>query len=288
MLGSYTPPASAAGNLNADAPARDTDAAVERPYSGLQNGISAAEPGAWNEATVRPFVSSTPQPDTFDRFFHNEIEPVPPSASSYSEGFRSTGLVSPPPSDPSTSMLPEPTGYLEKPNGSIGAGSNTGPASQKATHLFSLPTPISEPVVSSAGPSAFTRVINSSAQRADEEKPVSTAPAASNPPPQPALASAAAPFAAPQWPAGTLPSPQMYPLPYPPQPAAPMPQIPAASWPQAPAPPAVAPPPVTQPQMQPGEQLPQPGWIAYMPLIVGLNVLLLLTAILILVFALAK
>jgi hypothetical protein len=45
-------------------------------------------------------------------------------------------------------------------------------------------------------------------------------------------------------------------------------------------------PPIQPGQAQPGEQTPQPGWIAYMPLIIGLNVLLFLTAIFVLIFAL--
>jgi hypothetical protein len=67
-----------------------------------------------------------------------------------------------------------------------------------------------------------------------------------------------------------------------------MPAVSPVSWPQAPAPQAVAAPSAPQPQVQSGEQTPQSGWIAYMPLIIGLNVLLLLTAIFILIFALSK
>jgi hypothetical protein len=67
-----------------------------------------------------------------------------------------------------------------------------------------------------------------------------------------------------------------------------MPAVPPVPWPpQAPAPPVVAAPSAPQPQVQSGNPSPQSGWIAYMPLIIGLNVLLFLTAIFILIFALS-
>ena len=294
-FGSYPPSPSAPVNLNADAPSRQSGAVAERAHPDRQAGMPPVHPESWQDATVRPLDQFNRQPDSFSRFFHNETEFGQPSASGFSQTLGSPGLGSSPASDPLAAASPKSASeYLVRPNDGI----ETGPPfvephpvrdSQKATHLFSQPRPIAEPAAPLAGPSPYTRVINSSAQRADEEKAGFGVPPAGNAsPPVPAPVSIPAPFAAPQWPPASAPGPQVYPLPYLQQPPAPMPAVSPVSWPQAPAPPAVAAPSAPQPQVQYGEQTPQSGWIAYMPLIIGLNVLLLLTAIFILIFALSK
>src|SRR5262249_51825115 len=127
----------------------------------------------------------------------------------------------------------------------------------QATHLFSsLNKPVADPVLPLQGPSDYTRVIDSSAQRgADEEKAKLSTPLASAAPLQ--VPSALVPVPAPQW-----PNRELYHSP------------PQASIPSA----AAGSVPVPQQPVQPGEQKPQPAWMAYMPLIIGLNVLLFLTA----------
>lgn len=292
---SYSPSPAAPGNLNADAPPMDPAAGAEQAHPGMQSGIPPAHPGTWNDASVHSLDQPNRQPGSFTSFFHNEVGFAQPSTSGFNQSLGSPSLISPPAADPFASVSPHSTSeYLEKANDAFGTGPAFAEAhpvrdSQKATHLFSQPRPIAEPAMPLAGPSPFTRVINSSAQRADEEKTGSSAPPASNAPPQAAApAGAPAPFAAPQWPVASVPNPQMYASPYLQQPPIPMAAAPPVPWPQAPAPPAVAAPSVPQPPPQSGGPTPQPAWVAYTPLIIGASVLLFLTSIFILIFALAK
>jgi hypothetical protein len=295
-FGSYPPSPSAPVNLNADAPSIQPSDAAERAHPDLQAGMPPVHPESWNDATVRPLDQFNRRPSNFTSFFHNETEFSQPTASGFSPTLGSPVPSSSPAGDPLAPIsLKSATEYLARPNDGIEAG----PAfvdphpvrdSQKATHLFSQPKPIADPTAPLRGPSPFTRVINSSAQRADEEKAGFSVPPAGNasPSPAPAPVSAPTPLAAPQWPPAGASAPPVHPLPHFQQPPAPMPAVPPVPWPpQAPAPPVVAAPSAPQPQVQSGDPPPQSGWVAYMPLIIGLNVLLFLTAIFILIFALS-
>lgn len=287
-IDSYAP-ASARGNLNnvnEDALPIETGATTEQAHLDVLDGM-AAQPGAWNDAAISP-TNSLMQSETFERLFHNEntMKPAQASTSDFRQPFSGAGFL-PLASDRITSGPNSANEFAEMPNDSLGTGPiplaepHPRQDSQKATHLFSsLTTPLAGPVVPLQGPSPYTRVIDSSAQRAaDQEKANLSAPPASVAPPQaPAPASAPVPVVAPQW-----PNPQLYHLPYPPQASIPQqaisPQPSIASH-------AAGVLPAAQPPIQAAEQTPQPGWIAYMPLIIGLNVLLFLTAIFVLIFAL--
>jgi len=233
-----------------------------------------------------------PQSGTFDALFRDETTPKPPQAStpSFSQSFSGAGFLPLAASDQATSSPNIVNEFPEMPYDSVGAGpiafAEPHPRQdpQKATHLFSSDEakPLAEPLVPLQGPSAYTRVIDSSAQRAaDQQRANLSAPPASVAPPQaPAPASASVPVVAPQW-----PNPQMYQLPYPPQPPISQQAIPLQQSIPSPAA-GVLPAPQLPIRTAEQTQTPQPGWIAYLPLIIGLNALLFLTAIFVLIFAL--
>ena len=261
--GSYPPLSSARDSLNEDAPPIDTVIPTERTH---------VESGVWNDATSSPPNSAILRPDRFDGFFRNEnlTEPARASTPGFGQGFSGADFLSFATGDQVTAGFNSAGERPEIPNDSLG----TEPIAllkphptedQQATHLFSsLNKPAADPVLPLQGPSDYTRVIDSSAQRtADEEKANLSTPRASVAPLQ--VPSAPVPVPAPQW-----PNQELYH--YPPQ--ASIPSVAAGVVPVPPQP------------VQPAEPKPQPAWMAYMPLIIGLNVLLFLAAILILVIAL--
>jgi hypothetical protein len=280
---SYPPPP-ARGNLNDDALPVDTDSATRPAHLNVHDALPPSPSAAWNDAAISPSNSAIPQPGTFEGLFHreNSIEPVQSSTSGFGQDFGSAGLLSLGGSD---RVIRSANDGAELPSESLGAGPIGLPEphsrqdGQKATHLFSLGK-AAEPAVPLQGPSAYTRVINSSAQRAaDEEKAGVSKLPPNAPSPAPAPVLPPVPVVAPQW-----PNPQMYPLPYSP-PATPQASMPLhASMPSLPA--GVLPAPQPPGPIQAATQTPQPTWITYMPLIIGLNVLLFLTAIFVLIFAL--
>lgn len=278
LLASSLPPSSASNLLNEDAPLADTDAATGQAAVGAHNDVPSSHIEAWSASTVRPLRQ---QQDTFSGFFHHEDQNdlAPASASGLGPTFGSPGFSPLAPDDRPAAVFPVSGNESLERIDNVGPGPivlpdpHPGNERQKATRLFSPTKPIAEPVAPLHGPSAYTRVIDSSAHRVDEQQAAFIPPAAGNPPPQaPTPAIAPVPFAVPQW-----PNPQMYPLPSPPQAAVALPAAPSAG--------AM---PVPQSQVRPAEQTPQPGWMAYMPLIIGLNVLLFLTAIFVLIFALSS
>lgn len=293
------------GTLNPDAPAREAGATEERAHPGLQNGIPSSDPGTLtdlfaqrNQVSLKPL---NPQSDTFSRFFSSDaltVEPTQSSPFDFTQVSKNAGSVPSLGADASTHVLPGIDAQdEEKRKGELATGSpafgdsTRGTDQQKATRLFSLQKSTADRGIPSGGPSAFTRVIDSSALRAAEEKPDSIAPFGNNPPQQPPpAASAVAPAIAPQWPVASVPVPPIHPSAYLPQQPMPMQMSmpPVASWPQVPSVPAVTPPPVQQPQIQSAEHAQQATWITYLPLIIGLNVLFLLAVVLILFFALSR
>lgn len=307
-IASYPPPAStpgelthAFGTLNADAPPRELSAAAEHAQPGVQNGILSSDAGTLtdlfahrNQVSLKPL---NPQSDTFTRFFGDDalrIEPAQPSTSGFTHNPRNAGAVPSLGTDMSTRVLPRIDAQAEeRPRDELGTDSaafgdsTQGNDPQKATRLFSLHESSTDRGAQFGVPSAFTRVIDSSALRSAEEKPDSIASLGGNPPQQPPPAiSAPAPAMVPQWPVGSMPAPPIHPSAYLPQQQMPMPPI--ASWPQVPSVQAVAPSPVQQPQIQSVEPTPQANWIKYLPLIIGLNLLFFLAVVLILIFALNR
>ena len=280
LLASSSTPSSASNLLNEDAPFANTDAAAGQAALGAHNEVPSSHIEAWSASTVRPLRQ---RQDTFSGFFHhedqNDLAPASASGLSPTPTFGSPGFVPLTPDDRPAAVFPVSGNESLERFDNVGTGPmvlpdpHPGSDRQKATRLFSPTKPIAEPIAPLHGPSAYTRVIDSSVHRVDEQQAAFIPPATGNPPPQaPTPAMAPVPFAAPQW-----PNPHMYPLLSPPQAAVALPA----------APPAGAMP-VLQPQVRPAEQTPQPGWMAYMPLIIGLNVLLFLTAIFVLIFALSS
>jgi hypothetical protein len=250
-----------------------------------------------NQVSVHP---AKPETDTFNRFFNPEAIGAERSQSptpEFPQFSPKPAFVPPPAADPLAqrgTFPPLNSHDAERPRNEMGTGSAvfadpTQRHDPKATRLFSFDQPTVDPGVPAGGPSAFTRIINSSAQRSATERVESPVPAVNNPLPQtPPAASVPVPVFAPQWSAPSVPAPQLYPPAIPQQPPMPMPAVAPVQWPQPPALPAVALPSAQPPQIPPAEQPPQPAWMAYLPLIIGLNVLLFLTAIIILIVAMSR
>lgn len=264
--------------LNADAPPRD-----------LNEGGTLSD--LFGQVPLKPI---NPQSDTFSRLFNNQFETQP--APVPAPDFPVSGRVNRPAPSNAEQLPPEFPGArqnnvnLDDADGGS-AAFGTSPQSgkeQKATKLFSPESATDQ--LTMGGPSAFTRVIDSSALRSATENAEGHSAAANNSPPAtPALAS---PPAMPSWPVANMPSSPIYPPVYvPQQPVSvqmPMPAVAPVAWPQTPSFPAVNTSSLPQPQLQASQPTMEQRWIAYLPLIIGLNVLLFLTSIFILIFALTS
>lgn len=292
--------------------------AQEQPQAALQTGIPISEPGTLTDLFTAPSqVPPRPlhsQPGTFTALFQSDkpnSEPAP--APEFRQLLSSASPLSSPGLDASGGILPGISRQeKERPREDAGAGgmpfAEPNRAYDPATRIFSSPKPAIGQAPASGGPSAFTRVIASSALRAAEEK-ADSAVGNSALPPAVSMASIPVPASAPQSPGGNMPAqppppvqmamapvaqvawPQVPQLPsgqmQPPLPGQmPTPPVPQVAWPLAPQlPSAQAPQP---PQMQPEVQTPQQKWITYLPLIIGLNLLFFLAVILILIFGLTR
>jgi hypothetical protein len=152
---------------------------------------------------------------------------------------------------------------------------NPAPAAGQSPPLNTGKYPMGEV---SMGPSEFTRVINSSELRAAGQQSLAAGASAGGLAPAP-------PAAAPQ------PAMPQYPFPPAPHyqipPQAPLPQYPP---PQMPVPQAYFPPApqVTPPASQAPQAAAQSKWIAYLPVIIVINVLFMLAVLLVLFIALRK
>jgi len=275
------------GSLNADLPPRGLN--EDHPLA--EHGVHEPDAGTLSDLFSQvPLKPINPQSDTFSRLFNNQFEsqqaPLP------STEFPVTGSVGRPAPANTQHLSPEfPAAQqkdvnLEESNsGSVPFG--TSPQNvrgQKATRLFS-PQSATDPLVSMSGPSAFTRVIDASAQRSAAEGTEHNHAAQNNPPP--ATPASASPPVMPSWPVASVPSP-IYPPVYVPQQSVsvPMPSVSPVGWSQTPSFPTVSS--SSLPQLQTSPTTTEQRWIAYLPLIIGLNILLFLTSILILIFALSR
>lgn len=288
--------------VNVDAPPTETKRPEEREHPVVQSTMLPPSPGTLTElfAQQNQVSPPKPEPDAFNKFFHPDAagpERTQSPASDFTPTFRGSGLSGLPSADLSARSMPLDSQVAERPqldSPPMFADSNSRPNPEKATRIFSQPKPVVDQPLPASGPSAFTRIIASSVQRSAEE---SATPSSSNQAPQapaPALPAPVAPVLAPQWSMGNASVPQIHPPAYPQQPPMPMqmpmPAVAPPAWPQPPTPPAMpsmAPPSMQPPQM-PSEQPPQSALIAYLPLIVGGCVLLFLTSLIILIFALTR
>jgi len=297
------------GSLNRDAPPKDLPSGDQGwAYGDQHNERGQFGPGSLTEPPApfsQPAKPPGVLPDTFTRVFNFqglEGEPVPPVPPRQEVG-DVFGTVSPSVVLPTPDQaqlqghLPLPPSrvepFQEQPRAEVqGADAELGGLQrqdpQEATRLFRLEKPTTGLQPPLGGPSAFTRVINSSALRSAEQNEPAY-PGAADTPAQAATPPQLSP--APVWPIAAFPPPQAPPAYIAPQPA-PMPvqmsppPMPSLAWPQPPSFPAAAVPSVPQPQVPPLQQTSEQKWITYLPLIIALNVLFFVAVLLILLFAL--
>ena len=289
------------GTLNADA--LPTEAPLKDEPALFAPGAFTQLFGPKDQPVERPANSS--QPDTFARMFNpeaSEVQAGPANAPRFGDGY-GTGLPAPPLPAPNVSHAEEPFAASpqrvepeypnQRPFNELPpdfAPSNP-PANdlQKATRLFRSDRPTLDGQSAFSGPSAYTRVINSSAQRSAQEN-AEPNPAVANKP-APAIVQAPAPVV-PSWPMGSIQAPSVQPAAYlPPQPVQmqmQMPPMTPPAWPQGSSLPAVSQSLAPQPHLPPSEQTIEQKWIAYMPLIIALNVLFFIAALFILIVAVSR
>lgn len=260
---------------------------AEQPSSGDPNAVAVAYPGTLpefiatqNQAPLKPV---DPKSDTYSRVFGNQTlncDQAPPFTSEAAEPDKNfvDHATSPVRSTPLSTVDPVNPIDLAQPGAAGFEVSNQDNRGDKATRLFSSQSAVT-PLGQHGSPSAFTHVINSSDLRSAQENRepgLRNNPASASSSPTPP-AQVVAP-----WPAASIPPSPIYS----PQHSIPVqaPLPPPVFW--APPPPSfpAATPPVVPPQQS---QLPEntngEKWTAYLPLILGLNLLLLVAVIFILI-----